>query len=145
LNWGTKIITAFAIFMIATLSIVIYFMTQRVDVVTENYYEKELKYQDQINRIARTIALKDTIKINNTGKELLVKFPNTPDKKTGKDFILLYRPSDKLKDIRIPVLTDTSNSQVISIERIEKGYWKLQINWTSSGSEYYHESVFNVY
>jgi hypothetical protein len=145
LNWGTKIITAFAIFMIATLSIVIFFMTQRVDVVTENYYEKELKYQDQINRIARTIALKDTIKINNTGKELLVKFPNTPDKKTGKDFILLYRPSDKLKDIRIPVLTDTSNSQVISIERIEKGYWKLQINWTSSGSEYYHESVFNVY
>jgi len=131
--------------MIATLSVVVFFMSQKVDVVTENYYEKELKYQDQINRVARTNALKDTIKINNTGKEIIIKFPNKPDKNSGKDFILLYRPSDKAKDIRIPVMADTSNSQVISIERIEKGYWKLQLNWTSSGSEYYHESAFNVY
>jgi hypothetical protein len=131
--------------MIATLSVVVYLMTQKVDIVTENYYEKELKYQDQINRITRTNALKDTLKLNNTGKELVIKFPNTPDKSSAKDFILLYRPSDKMKDIRIPVMTDTLNSQIISIERIEKGYWKVQINWTSSGSEYYHESVFNVY
>ena len=145
MSWGTKIVIAFIVFMIATLSVVVYLMTQKVDIVTENYYEKELKYQDQINRIARTNALIDTLKISNTGKELVIKFPNTPDKNTGKDFILLYRPSDKLKDIRIPVITDTSNSQIISIERIEKGYWKLQINWTSTGSEYYHESTFNVY
>lgn len=144
MSWGTKIVIAFIVFMIATLSVVVYLMMQKVDIVTENYYEKELKYQDQINRITRTNALKDTLKINNTGKELVIKFPNTPDKSTGKDFILLYRPSDKTKDIRIPVMTDTLNSQVISIERIEKGYWKLQLSWTSSGSEYYHESVFNV-
>lgn len=146
MNWGTKIVIAFIIFIIATLSVVIFFMSQKVDVVTENYYEKELKYQEQINRIARTKALKDTIKVINDNKVIFVKFPNIPDRNAGdKNFILLYRPSDKTKDVKIPVVTDTNNTQSVSIERIEKGYWKIQINWTSSGSEYYHETSFNVY
>lgn len=143
MNWGVKIIIAFSIFCLATIGMVIFFMNQKVDVVTENYYEKELKYQDQIDRISRTKALKDTLKIENTGKELIVKFPNTPDKVKGKDFIHIYRPSDQSLDVKIPIITDSTNSQVVSTERLQKGYWKVQINWTSGGKEYFHESVFN--
>jgi len=122
---------------------VVFFMNQKVDVVTENYYEKELKYQEQIDKIARTKALKDTLNIENTGKELIVKFPNVPDKAKGKDFIHLYRPSDQSMDVKIPIITDSTNSQVVSTKRLQKGYWKVQINWTSGGKEYFHESAFN--
>ncbi len=143
MNWGVRIIIGFSVFCLSTIAVVIFFMTQKVDVVTENYYEKELKYQDQIDKVNRTRALRDTLKINNTGKELIIKFPNTPDKAQGKDFILFYRPSDNSKDLKIPVMTDSLNSQVVSTERLQRGYWKVQINWTSGGKEYYHESVYN--
>lgn len=143
MNWGVKIVIAFVIFCLATIGMVIFFMNQKVDVVTENYYEKELKYQEQIDRIARTKALKDTLKVENTGKELVIKFPNAPDRVKGKDIIHLYRPADQSLDVKIPVMTDTLNTQVVSTERLQKGYWKMQINWTSAGKEYYHESVFN--
>lgn len=143
MNWGVKIVIAFSIFCLATIGMVIFFMNQKVDVVTENYYEKELKYQEQIDRITRTNALKDPLKVENTGKELIIKFPNIPDKVKGKDIIHLYRPSDESKDIKIPVITDTANMQVVSTERLQKGYWKMQIIWTSEGKEYYHESVYN--
>ena len=118
-------------------------MNQKVDVVTENYYEKELKYQEQIDRIARTKALRDTLKIENTGSVLIIKFPNIPDKAKGKDLIHLYRPSDQSMDVKIPVMPDSTNSQTVSTERLQRGYWKMQINWTSEGKEYYHESVYN--
>jgi hypothetical protein len=143
MNWGYKITIGFTAFCIVTIGVTVYLMMQKVDVVTENYYEKELKYQDQLDKVTRSRALKKTMEITNTGKELIIIFPNTPDKNQTKDFISLYRPSDNTKDVKIPVLTDTTRTQVVSIERLVKGYWKVQINWTSGGSEYYYESVFN--
>ncbi|MDD5361758.1 MAG: FixH family protein [Ignavibacteria bacterium] len=144
MNWGYKILTAFIIFCLTIIGFVIFFMNQKVDVVTDNYYEKELKYQDQLNRVNRTRALKDSLTMVNTGKEIKITFPNAPDKPSAKDFILLYRPSDNKMDVKIPVMTDSSRTQVVSIGRLDKGFWKLQINWTSSGSEYYYESAFVV-
>jgi nitrogen fixation protein FixH len=144
MNWGYKIAIGFTIFCLSIIGVTVYFMMQKVDVVTENYYEKELKYQDQIDKVTRTRALKEAVEITNTGKELIIKFPNEPDKNQKKDFISLYRPSDNTKDVKIPLITDTARTQIISIERIAKGYWKVQINWTSGGSEYYYESAFKI-
>jgi hypothetical protein len=143
MNWGYKIAIGFSIFCVGIICVTVYFMMQKVDVVTENYYDKELKYQDQIDKVTRTRALKETVEFTNTGKELVIKFPNVPDNNRSKDFISLYRPSDNTKDVKIPVLTDTSRTQIVSIEHLVKGYWKVQINWTSVGSEYYYENVFN--
>lgn len=144
MNWGVRIAVGFSLFCLITIGVTVYLMNQKVDIVTENYYEKELKYQDQIDKITRTRALKESVDITNTGKELIVKFPNMPDKNQSKDFISLYRPSDNSKDVRIPVSSDTSRTQIISTDKLVKGYWKIQINWTSAGSEYYYESVFHL-
>lgn len=144
MNWGYRIAIFFGAFVLITTGVTVYLMNQKVDVVTENYYEKELKYQDQIDKVTRTRALRESVEITNTGKELIVKFPNLPDKNQSKDLISLYRPSDDSKDVKIPVLTDTSRTQVVGIDRLAKGYWKVKINWTSGGSEYYYESVFNL-
>jgi hypothetical protein len=143
MNWGYRIAIGFTTFCLITIGVTVYLMMQKVDIVTDNYYEKELKYQEQLDKVARTRALKETMEITNTGKELIIKFPNVPDKNQNKDFISLYRPSDNTKDVKIPVLTDSSRTQIVSVERIARGYWKAQINWTSGGSEYYYESVFN--
>jgi len=142
MNWGYKIAAAFALFCLAVIGSVIFFMNQKVDVVTDNYYEKELKYQEQIDRVNRTRALRDTMKMENTGAALSIVFPNVPDKPSPKDFILLYRPSDNAKDVKIPVAADTLKRQAVSIERLDRGYWKLQINWTSGGSEFFQEFSF---
>lgn len=144
MNWGYRIAIGFTTFCLITIGVTVYLMMQKVDIVTDNYYEKELKYQEQLDKVARTRALKETMEITNTGKELIIKFPNVPDKNQNKDFISLYRPSDNTKDVKIPVLTDSSRTQIVSVERIARGYWKVQINWTSGGSEYYYENVFNL-
>lgn len=144
MNWGYRIAIVFVTFCLITIGITIFLMTQKVDVVTDNYYEKELKYQEQLDRVARTRALKEVMEISNTGNEIIIKFPNVPDNNKKNDFISLYRPSDNTKDLKIPVLTDSSRTQIVNIDRLTRGYWKLQISWTSGGSEYYYESVLNL-
>lgn len=144
MSWGTKIVIALIIFGITVISITVFFMTQKVDMVTDNYYEKELKYQEQINRIERTNKLSKQPEIQYDGNMIKIIYPNIPDKVSAKDFVLLYRPSDNSKDIKIPVNTDTSGTQVISAERLDRGVWRVQVNWTSSGSEYYTETIVNV-
>ena len=144
MNWGTKIVIAFSIFLTAAISTAVFFMTQKVDIVTDNYYDKELKYQEQINRLERTKNLPGQIKIENLGNSVKIVYPNIPDKNTGKDFVLLYRPSDMGKDIKIPVSADSARTQIISTERIQKGVWRVQVSWTSAGSEYYAENIVSV-
>lgn len=141
MNWGVKIFIAFVVFGIAVISVVIFLVNQKVDMVTDNYYEKELLYQDQINKIERTRAYKKPL-IEFTGNEIVIKYPNKPSLNEKTDFVLFYRPSDKNMDIKLPVNIDSSNSQVLKTSTMQKGYWKIQINWTSEGLGYYYEDSF---
>ena len=53
-NWGTGILLSIIVFMAILIGIVYVFMNQDVDLVTKDYYGKELRYQDQINKINNT-------------------------------------------------------------------------------------------
>ena len=49
-NWGTGIFLLYAGFAAVTIALVIFAMTKKVDLVTDNYYDKELKYEEQIQK-----------------------------------------------------------------------------------------------
>ena len=51
ISWGTGIVIAFAIFMAVTVSTAVYMMNQDVNLVADDYYDQEIKYQQQIDRI----------------------------------------------------------------------------------------------
>lgn len=144
MSWGKKIAILYIGFVILTLAFVFFAMNQRVDLVTDNYYEKELKYQEQIDKSKRTKELKEKINVQIFEKTVRVKFPNLPDKNNQKDFILFYRPSDPSRDIKIRISPDSLGNQIIPTEKFAKGFWKIKLSWTSGGTEYYDESIINI-
>lgn len=144
MNWGYKIAIFYGGFVIVVLASVFFAMSQKVDLVTDNYYEKELKYQEQINKSQRTKALKEKTSIEVSPSGIKLKFPILPDKNTRNDYILLYRPSDPSKDIKLNISTDSFGFQYIPAEKISRGFWKVKLSWTSGGSEYYDESIINI-
>jgi hypothetical protein len=144
MNWGYKIAFLYGGFVMIVLASVFFAMTQSVDLVTENYYDKELKFQDQIDRNSRTRALKEKTEIGIIENSIKLKFPNLPDKNNPKDYILLYRPSDPAKDIKLPVSADSLCFQGISTDKLAKGFWKIKLNWTSGGAEYSDEVMINI-
>ncbi|MCX6163912.1 MAG: FixH family protein [Ignavibacteriae bacterium] len=144
MNWGIKILIFYLGFVVMVLASVFFAMTQRVELVSDNYYEKELKYQEQIDKSQRTKSLKEKTEIQLIDRQIKIKFPNLPDKNYTKYSILLYRPSDPSKDLKISVLTDSLGIQIIPIEKLAKGFWKIKINWASNEAEYYDESILNI-
>ena len=144
MNWGYKIAILYGGFVVIVLASVFFAMTQKVDLVTDNYYEKELKYQSQIDKSQRTKTLVEKTGIELNGGSVKIKFPIFPDNNAAADFILLYRPSDPSKDIKIAVSADSLGTQRIPTGALAKGYWKIKLNWTSGGVEFFDEGMVNI-
>lgn len=144
MNWGVKIAVFYIGFVIMVLASVFFAMNQKNDLVTENYYEKELTHQEQIDKSQRTKSLKQKTEIQLTDKQVKIKFPILPEKNEEKNIILFYRPSDRLKDLRIPVSTDSLGVQYVPTEKLSSGFWKIKLNWLSHKEEYYDESIINI-
>jgi len=127
MSWGKKIAVLYIGFVVMVISLVLWAMSKPIDLVTDNYYEKELKYQDDIDKINRTKNLPAGIKVTNSGETIEIKFPNKTDKVPGKDFIYFYRPSDPGKDFKVTVNEDSTGIQKISAVKLSKGLWKIMI------------------
>ena len=139
ISWGTGIVMVFAIFMGGTISTAVYLMNQDVNLVADDYYDQELKYQQQIDRMERTSRLETKQIVSFDGSIVSINIPTSvlSEKLTGE--IYFYRPSDSKSDIKIPLIIDTSGVQLIPVKRLEKGYWKIKVSWLSKGKGYFSE------
>ena len=81
MNWGWKIVIIFAGFV--TMVLVMVFMAVQEDfhLVADNYYEKEIKYQGEIDRIKNARSLSKKIEINYLPKDEIVLFRYPQDQK----------------------------------------------------------------
>ena len=57
MSWGYKILGVYLVFVTGIVFLVIKSSNQKVDLVTKDYYEQELMYQDKINETARASKL----------------------------------------------------------------------------------------
>lgn len=139
ISWGTGIVIVIAIFMIITISTVVYLMNQDVYLVADDYYDKEIKYQQQIDRMERVKKLdaKNIIALN--GSIVNVNLPKSVLKNDLTGEIYFYRPSDEKNDIKIPLSIDSLGLQVIPVNSLAKGLWTVKINWMTGDKEYYTE------
>ncbi len=144
INWGTGILTGIIIFVVLSVTITVIFMTQDVSLVSNNYYEKSLVYQDEIDKQSRTKSLDEQVQINFDGNAILILFPNEYSVKNKSGEIYFYRPSDSSLDFRLPLQVREDGSQIISVKKLEKGFWRVKLNWVMDGDGYYNERAINI-
>jgi hypothetical protein len=144
ISWGTGILIGIIIFIVITVSMAAFFMTQDVHLVSDNYYEKELKYQQQIDMMQRTSELDDAVKINFNGIMINILFPPKYIGQSISGEIFFYRPSDPLADFKLPLQLNENGNQIIRVEKLQKGFWRLKLNWTMNGNEYYNERAITI-
>ncbi len=144
-NWGTGIFISIVIFMIITVILTIIFMNQRVDLVTNNYYEKTLTYQKQIDTYKRTAELKQRVSFNYADNKINISFPDSYLQQINDGKLYFYRPSDSRKDFTIPIQLDKRGSQTFNMTKIDKGYWKVEIQWTMDNQNYLMEKSVLIY
>ena len=138
MNWGKGIFIFYGIFMIAILSVVYFSFTQEVNLVSEDYYQQEIAYEAQIDRIKNTEGLieKPTVVLKHNYVELAF-----PEGVSPKGTLLLFRPSDGSKDRRIAIAVGGNGPQQVDFSTQAAGKWIAKLSWSQDQKEYYQEFI----
>lgn len=142
MNWGHGIAIFFACFVGFILFLVVKSHQQNIDLVTENYYEQELQYQQQIEKIKNTQQLDETVKIKSEKGGIQLSFPALSSPILGQ--AQLFRPSDARFDLLTELQPDGSNQQYIVTDALPPGYYRLKINWQAGNQKFYTEEALHL-
>ena len=144
--WPYAIITWFIIFAAALVAWVSVTVRLKTDLVSKDYYEEEVRFQRQLERLSRTAAIRSQMNFSYDAKqrEVLIQLPvsHLTPKPTGQ--IHFYRPSNASLDLKVPLSTDVKGAQHIGSNTLRGGLWNVRLQWTAAGEEYFVEQVIVV-
>jgi nitrogen fixation protein FixH len=136
-------ITAFLVlFFGCVVSFGIFAVRQRVDLVRVDYYEEELRYGKQYDRLSRTKSLEHSLSVAHLPEahQIAVQLPPEHAVNGAKGTIQFYRPSDARLDREMPLATTASGMQLLDASTLQAGLWRVRVTWQSGGHEYFHAS-----
>lgn len=111
------------------------------ELVRSDYYEQEIAYQKQIDRLSRTAAVRSELSVAydlaKANVALRIPTAHLGDKLTGT--IHFYRPSNAKLDFHLQLTVDAAGVQNVPTTKLQGGLWKVRVSWTSSGQEYFHD------
>lgn len=138
MNWGYKILFVYLAFVAGIVFMVIKSSNQKMDLVTTDYYAKELKYQDKIDEAKRTSSLSKELECTVTNNQLSILFPKDFEGKNISGEVVLYCPSDEGNDITQKFSTQNLMTSV-AISAKSSGSYEIQISWIVDGKSYYYQ------
>jgi hypothetical protein len=138
MNWGYKILVVYAVF-VAGISFLVYKSSgQKMDLVTTDYYAKELKYQERIDASNRVNSLSAPVEYEIKNGSITILFPKDFSGKHLTGDVVLYCPSNEDKDVKQDFsIQGTSLSMPFPVA--DKGRYELQLNWKADNVSYYLE------
>lgn len=140
ISWGTGIVIAF----IAFISFILYFVINMTinsrsnhDLVTPDYYQKELHFQEDLAAQQRAKALENKVVILATQEGLLIEFPidMTTTAATVRGKLSLSKPNNKNLDQEFPLKLQ-GNQMLIPASQLVGGRWNLEIDWEFEKQSY---------
>jgi hypothetical protein len=135
-NWGTGIFAAYIGFVLLILAAVVFAFTIDVNLVADNYYEKELQHQTEIDKEERTAKLPQQIVITQNNNFISLRFPKIFNPSFISGTIYFSRNDNSKKDFSLPVSINDSLSQFISTEKLSAGLWRIKIDWRANSTTY---------
>ena len=147
--WPIAIIVYFIVFATFIVSFIIFASRQRTDLVRADYYEAEIKFQQQIDRVERSrpVEVSASVNYNEKSANLTIQLPSDAvGRGSSRAFgtIELYRPSDARQDKNIKLAPDQTGQQQVNVRDLKNGLWKVRVTWTSSGKEFFIEKPITI-
>lgn len=143
-NWGTGIVLALLVMISGMIVLVSIAVRQDFDLVDQDYYQKSITYQQHIEKVGNTAALKQQIVLELSADALKLSFPNLENNGNYTGEIHFYSPVEAKRDYSLAVKPDSALIQIIDLKNLEKGRYQVKIDWTANGVSYYQEEEIAV-
>jgi len=147
MNWGWKIALVYFTFVILVLGMVFYVkLTQRVNLVSDEYYKDEIEYQNTIDAFQNAQGLSAPLLFNISaqGQKATLQLPTEIVGQKPSGSVLFFRFSDNRLDKEFKLSVDTYGKQEIDISKLPKGIWQLKIKINASDKRYQYEKQITI-
>ena len=124
MNWGKGIVIGMAAFMTFIIVLVVGLMMNRVDLESEDYYKREINYQEEITAQENANKLESKIEIISNKEFVIVK---VPEGEFTKIEMRLSRPNDQKMDKLFKI--EGTKSFLINKKELEKGLYTVELSY----------------
>lgn len=127
MNWGKGIAIALALFMSFIVYLAVTLMTSNVDLESEDYYLREIAYEEEI-QAERNARSGQPIILELKDDHVVIKVPD--EEKYSEVQVLFKRPDDDTKDKSF----ELTNSKMMLLERnlFLKGAYSVEISYMNN-------------
>lgn len=137
-HWGNSLFTALGIFSAGMLFMVYNSFDVNTELVSHDYYAKEVNYQSTIDKSNNLKKHQANFKYQINKNGVLIQFQPL---KISKGQVTFIRPSDKSLDFSLPIGTDEKGIQLIPSGLLTSGKWTLTADWEQNDIPFYQEET----
>lgn len=136
LNWGHGVVLV----MVGFIAIMTQFMYRayhnQESLVAEDYYAKELRYQEQIDKRANASALGAVVSVEVLPGRIVFVFPEQLRDAEIEAEAYFMRPSDPRGDQRMRLTVGEDGRAEVDTGDLLRGAYHLRLEWSAAGTEY---------
>lgn len=114
-------------------------MKQEISLVSNTYYQDELKHSEKMQRVDNANALTSKPALSFEGNHVKVSFDQFNQIKNGK--LTVQRPSKAALDYQFEVPAGPEPNQLFELKKWEQGLYRVGFSWSANGQEYYVEKL----
>jgi hypothetical protein len=136
--WPISIISFFTVAIIGCGTLIAFCSRHPADLISPNYYEEEVKYQGQMDRLRHTqerVPLA-AVAYDRAAKSITVSLPSAGGGKPSGQ-IQLYRPSAVNLDRTLKLELSPGGVQAIDAASLLPGLWKVRVSWTVDDRQFF--------
>lgn len=144
--WPIFLVVYFIVFITYIASFIVFAERQRMDLVREDYYDQEIKFQKQIDGATRAQSSRTPIAVRYDAAtaSITVALPKEQAARNPSGSVNFYRPSDAQLDETRPLAVNDTGVQHLDVKGLRKGPWKVRVEWKVDGQDYFSEQPFVV-
>ncbi|MBD2767916.1 FixH family protein [Hymenobacter sp. BT664] len=145
--WPAAIIATFVLFAGYIGYMVQQAMRTSVDLVSVDYYQQELAFQQRLESVARTAALPAPVRVSYQpgARRLTLQLPPSLAAQAVHGTLHFFRPSDQRLDFKLPFEpTGDSARQHLNTSRLRPGHWRLRLDFTAGRQQYFIEQELTI-
>ena len=140
MSWGKGISIFIILFIITMMGMVWLASKQSIEMIDNNYYQKEVAFQGVIDgRHRLKEALAGKAFILNLPEKVQLQFPVATVSKVDSGYIELLKLDNQKFDMKVALNPNAEAVQDIPKKEFREGKYRIRVFWSNEGQTYYHE------
>jgi hypothetical protein len=135
--WPYGIIAAFVLFLVGTAALIVIAATHRDSLVSSDYYDREIRFQNHLDSAARARQSGATVTFDAAARRIGISLPAAQISQSLSGQIELYRPSAAGLDRQFKLQPDANGVQWLDVTGLPAGPWEVRVAWNAGGQDYF--------